>query len=137
MSNQIVEEYDQIQSEMESIRAEYYKYTAEEDAIVEEQGLKGYILTRPLLGDVLANEFVQSLFPELYDRLKKVDAALAEDAREDGKYIASEEILTIIDNRLNLGEEISSEIYWSNLRDENQDNYIILELLDELEYIME
>lgn len=132
-----MEEYNKLKQQITDLKDQYIQYTQEEDRIIAEQGSVGYLKTKTLLGDLLHSEFAREIFPDLYERLKKFDDALAEDARADGQYLAVDNILNIIYDRMILDSEEEISQYWKGLRDTYKDDSLFLELLDELEDMME
>ncbi|MBN2534738.1 MAG: hypothetical protein JXB88_17770 [Spirochaetales bacterium] len=132
-----MEEYNKLKQQIIELKDQYMKYTQEEDRIIAKQGSLGYLKTKTILGDLLHSEFAKEIFPDLYERLKRFDDALAEDARTDGQYLAVDTILDIIYDRMVLDSEAEISRYWKELKNSYKDDSLFLELLDELEDMME
>jgi tetratricopeptide (TPR) repeat protein len=132
-----MEEYNKLKQQVADLKDQYIKYTHEEDRIIDKEGSVGYLRTKTILGNLLHSEFAREIFPDLYERLKKFDDALAEDARADGQYLAVDNILNIIYDRMILDSDAEISKYWKGLRDKYKDDSLFLELLDELQDMME
>ncbi|MBN1410412.1 MAG: hypothetical protein JW969_06175 [Spirochaetales bacterium] len=135
--NKELENYDNLKDEIDLIKRKYLEYAKKEDNLLKSRGPVAYLSTKTYLGEILSSPFVKKIFPDLYDRIKKFDEATYLDAREDGKYLAIDGVLSIIDNRMALPRSASPKKYWDDLKKENKDNTILLDLIRELEDIID
>jgi DNA repair exonuclease SbcCD ATPase subunit len=135
--NAELKNYDTLKSEVDLIKSKYLEYADKEDKMVKQKGTMAYLTTKTYLGQLLSTPFVKNFFPDLYERIKKYDEATYLDAREDGKYLAIDSVLTIIDNRMALGKSSNPKDYWKKIKAENKDNTILLDLVSELEKIID
>ncbi|MBN2440395.1 MAG: hypothetical protein JXJ04_03590 [Spirochaetales bacterium] len=137
ISKEEMDEFNRLKKQISELKDQYTLYTKQEDEILAKQGTLGYLKTKNLLGDILNSAFTKEIFPDLYERIKRFDDALVSDAQKDGQYIAVDNILSIIYNRLVLDTNDDPAQYWNTLRKDYSEDTLFLDLLDELEDLME
>lgn len=137
ISEEELKEFNKLKNQILEIKQKYNEYAMKENEIIARQGDLGYLTTKPILGNILTADFVKELFPDLYERIKSFELALAEDARKDGEYVAIDNILNIIYERLTLSSGVKPGDFWNDLREKNKNDYIFLDLIDELEDLLE